>query len=321
MTDQASSAPPLTLRGVTFDAFRKRGRSGVLTGAAIFFLLLIFVSTGLFLALAWRGFLDYVNWIGEVASSPSAASTPMMPPASAMNFSNLSLLYQVAYFIILAAFEAAVLRWLTRGEMRGFFGLSLTASDTWLVWASYWVWFGLFIVLYLAEIVVWLVAVAIVAVAKIDATIAGPLALFGVLANVCAILWAAVRFAPAAATSVALQRFAFFDAWKVTQGRFWSLFGSFLLIIVIYLIGATVVVALAGIPLAAPLQTLVSGAIATGVAPQPQEIFNLALSPAGLTAIGLMAALGAVCETIFRIAFCGVNARAALMAKEEGRIS
>jgi hypothetical protein len=34
--------------------------------------LLILVSTGLFLALAWRGFLDYMNWIGEIALSRSA---------------------------------------------------------------------------------------------------------------------------------------------------------------------------------------------------------------------------------------------------------
>jgi hypothetical protein len=324
MTDQAAAAPPPTMAGATFDAFRNRGKNGVLTGASLAYLLLWLAVGAGFWALSWRGYADYLAWVMEVVrSSDGAAPTPDMfqsIPPSVMNLGNVGLLYQVVYFILLAAFEAGCLRWLTRGETRGLLTLSLTAGDTWVVWASYWVWFGLLIGLYIAVFVVGLIAALVMAAMHLEPGIMAIVAVVSFLALMCAIIWAGVRLAPATATSVALQRFAFFDAWKVTRGRFWTLFGSFLLLIILYLVIGSAIAGLALIPVLSTLGPLMAEA-AKGTTPTSEQIWALLLAPTNLAAIGAMVALSLLVRTIMMIALFGVNARAAVVAKAEGRIS
>jgi hypothetical protein len=212
------------------------------------------------------------------------------------------------------------LRWLTRGETRGLLTLSLTAGDTWVVWASYWVWFGLLIGLYIAVFVVGLIAALVMAAMHLEPGIMAIVAVVSFLALMCAIIWAGVRLAPATATSVALQRFAFFDAWKVTRGRFWTLFGSFLLLIILYLVIGSAIAGLALIPVLSTLGPLMAEA-AKGTTPTSEQIWALLLAPTNLAAIGAMVALSLLVRTIMMIALFGVNARAAVVAKAEGRIS
>lgn len=65
------------------------------------------------------------------------------------------------------------------------------------------------------------------------AAIAG---VIGFLAIVCGMVWLAVRLSLAVPITVAEKRFAFFDSFNVTKGRFWPLLGMAILAIVMVLL-------------------------------------------------------------------------------------
>jgi hypothetical protein len=98
------------------------------------------------------------------------------------------------------------------------------------------------------------------------------------------------------------------------------LFGSYFLLCIIYLLASAVVGALALIPFFSALQPLMTGA-ATGTVPTADQMGAVLFTPANLAAIGAMIVLSVVVRTILMIAFFGVNARAVIVAKAEGRIS
>lgn len=68
----------------------------------------------------------------------------------------------------------------------------------------------------------------------------GLLVALGALAGVAAIIWLAVRLSLAVPMTVAENRFAFFDSFSLTRGRFWSLFGmaviAFVMVLVVTLL-------------------------------------------------------------------------------------
>ena len=68
--------------------------------------------------------------------------------------------------------------------------------------------------------------------------------LLAVLAGVAAIIWLAVRLCLAVPITVAENRFAFFDSFGLTRGRFWPLFGmaviTLVMVIVVQLLGGIV---------------------------------------------------------------------------------
>ncbi|KQY75092.1 hypothetical protein [Brevundimonas sp. Root1423] len=61
-------------------------------------------------------------------------------------------------------------------------------------------------------------------------------AIVGFLAIVCGFVWLAVRLSLAAPITVAEKRFAFFDSFAVTKGRFWPLLGMAVLAVVMVLL-------------------------------------------------------------------------------------
>lgn len=58
----------------------------------------------------------------------------------------------------------------------------------------------------------------------------------GVLAAICLMIWLAVRLCLAVPITVAERRFAFFDSFRLTKGRFWPLFGMAVLALVMVLL-------------------------------------------------------------------------------------
>jgi hypothetical protein len=58
-----------------------------------------------------------------------------------------------------------------------------------------------------------------------------------------------------------------------------------------------------------------------GTTPTSEQIWALLLTPTNLAAIGAMVVLSLLVRTIMMIALFGVNARAVVVAKAEGRIS
>lgn len=315
----------------TFFAFRKRERGGVLTQAAIAFGVVLIVLVASFLALFWSSLLPLVTWYGDVISASMRSDTAAIEaagfPTSFFTVIGALLLWMFPIYIACAAFEAGCLRWMIHGEQAGFFGMSFDAP-TWRVWGVYWVWFLLNLAFSIVMSILMTVGIGILAVTSggDPTTTVAFLPVF-YLFQYALMIYFAVRFAPAAATSIARRRFAFFDAWKVTKGRFWALFGAFLLLYVIYLIaslalGAVWFVAVLGS--AAPDLSQAMGdpqRIAEVVTEVLQAYLQSLSQPQSWVVLGILQLVGMVIAAVLYVALYGVNARAAQAALEDGTIA
>jgi hypothetical protein len=303
-------------------AFAKRERGGVLTGATIAYIVMLLVMLGVFCVLNWRGMIDYTNWIVSFSQGydPTNPSAVPPPPASVVALFPAYLLLTFLSYVLLAAYEAACLRWMIRGETGGLFGLTLGA-DTWRVYAGYWMWFLLLILVYVICFVVAGVFVgSIFAIGSAGDTNAmtslGLVAPVLFLVVLLGLVFFAVRLAPAAATSIARKKFAFFDAWTVTKGRFWALLGSFVLLWLMYVVA--VIVLTFGIGIAVGMGGA-SGAYDPNAS--PEEAMAVFSRPQVLVPVLVIYALIVVAAFVWLLALFGINARAASVALEEGKIT
>jgi hypothetical protein len=254
---------------------------------------------------------------------PNNPFAGVMPPPSVMALVGWYMLFMIVFYLALAAYEAACLRWMIRGETKGFFGLALD-GDTWRVYFTYWVWFFLAIALYFVVTIAAVGVIAGIAVGGGPQNDPSALASLGIGAIAACFLvlllfiYFAVRFAPAAATSVAKRRFAFFDAWTVTKGRFWALLGAFLLLWLMYVVGIFIFYA----AIFVALGTSMWSQIASGGGPMSeQEALAMFASPSVWIPLALVYALLIVGGFVFYVALFGINARAAQAALEEGKIT
>ena len=312
----------------TFNGYRKRERSGVLLGAGLGFAIVMVVIVAIFGLAAWGVGGSFFTWYGEVmratASGDQAQMANLPPPSGIFLMIPLYFLFLFALCVALAAFEAACLRWMLRGEVSGFLGLNLGA-DTWRVYGTYWVWFGLFIAFYIGFAILAFIVGGATAAADQSGGAMAALVFALPLAFCIALVIFGVRLAPAAATSVGRGEFSFFKAWTVTSGRFWSLFGAFLLLGIIYVV-AVMVIGLGGL-------AIILGAAAPTVdwaaAAQDPQALSAAYSEALLkvfstpASIGFYLALQVVSWAMalfFYVGFYGINARAVEAALAEGKI-
>lgn len=306
----------------TFFAFKKRDRGGVLFSTTAAYILILIVVFGGFVVLNLAAVIDYFNWITDVQNAGGDASSMMTPPASVVALGPMYFIFQIVFYIIVAAYEAACLRWMIHGERGGLFGLSLGA-DTWRVYFTYWIWFFL----YVAYAIILLVVLGgFGASLGFSAAQGGDPSQMGSSFLVMALIFCAwlvgmiffsVRFAPAAATSVARRKFAFFDAWTVTKGRFWAIFGAFVLLILMYIVGYFIFSMIATF---AVIGGMMGQMQSMGTEPTPDEMYALFANPAVAIPLAIICLIGLVGTLAWTIALYGVNARAAQAALEEGKI-
>ncbi|MGE0828502.1 MAG: hypothetical protein AB7O04_04025 [Hyphomonadaceae bacterium] len=315
MVDQASANAPLTMEGAAGEAFRKRDRSFVLTTATIVFVLSMIVIFIAFVLLNRQGIAAYMDYTMQMAAQGPNAQ-PAMPPPEVMGLVPAYFLTTVIIYLLFAAYEAGCLRWLIHGEQASFVGLDFGAPML-RVWFGYWCWLILLILFYIALVIAIVVATAITVGGR---SAPGTVALTGIVVSlVMALLLSAlaVRFAPAAALSVAKRRFAFFDAWKVTRDKFWSLFGAFALIFVLYIFAVIVLFVVGAF--------VVFGAAAGHLAsvqgtPDPTALMTALSQPSAWISALVLYGIYFVVAFAFVLALYGVNARAAMVAKANGEI-
>lgn len=311
----------------TFFAFRKREKAALLP-TTLAFAVIVLAMGAVFTALNWQAFVDYMNWVASISASnanSAAAGVPpsmdaMMPPQSVMSIMPAYFLFLLGYYILLAAYEAACLRWMIHGETGGLFGLSLGA-DTWRVYFSYWIWFLLLIAFYIVCAIVAGGAMASVFMGMQGGAEPSPAAVIiplvlGLLV-VLALIYFSVRLAPAAATSVARRKFAFFDAWKVSKGRFWGLLGAFVLLFLMFIVFVIAVEVAFGVMVGMTAMNSVGQ-----TEPQSaEEAFRAFATPQYMAGIVALIVAITIASFLFYIALFGVNARAASLALEEGKIT
>ncbi len=302
----------------TFYAFRRRDRRYVITRAAIGYFILYAIITAVALALMWAALGAIVAWYASVMQAATQGVEPAPPPAEVLRLAPFGVLFGLIGLALFAAFEAACLRWFVRGESGGGL-LGLTAgADTWRVFAVYFVWLGFFIGFSLLIVLFYALTGVIASMgAGIVAMLLGALAPLGFLAL---LIWGAVRFAPAAAASIARRRFAFFEAPRITRGRFWPLLGAFVIVWVGYIVLVSIVGTIIQLPaqnvMAPVMVSIMSGA--GDVGPRMLEAMS---SPVYLASMGAYTVFTTIAAIVFYVALFGVNARAVLAADETSAAS
>lgn len=314
--------------GAAFDAFKNRGRRGVLTGAAIAYAIGTILIIGAFMALSWRSVAAlgaaYYEFF-EAAAQGEPPADPNDPRFAALmqaigGLAGVGIVLLFAVYLLLAAFEAAVHRWLVRGEAGGgILGLNLGA-DTWRVYLCYWVWFFVYIGLAIAVgIVSGLLGAGLGAAMAGSGSDSG--AMVGVIvaiqfAAMLVMLYILLRLAPGAAVTVGLKRFAYFQAWTATRGKFWPMLGAYLILIVLYIVVYCVLFAIGAATVLGP----VSGAFAQGAPPDAATFLAALAQPATVIVLSVLYLLLGVIGMVFFVAFMGINAAVARTAIAEGRL-
>jgi hypothetical protein len=297
----------------TFYTFRRHGdRGGVLLGATLVTGALSLALLVAFAVLCWPLLASLFSISGD-----SASSDQVFGAIGAMFWVFLiGLVFVFALYVLFAAYEAACLRWMIWRQAPGLFGLNLSA-DTWRVYAGYWIWLVIQMVISMVVSILMMPLTFMVLVPVSNGAPETQMAsLLGVqfiiyLVQYAVLIFVGVRFAPAAATSIARRRFSFFDAWKVTRGRFWALFGSF------FVLGSAYLVVLA------VLMTVVFAAVfnaAGGFTSAPMTDPSALLQPTMLATFGGLYLLLLITGVFYVVLSFGVNARAVIAAIDEGKI-
>jgi hypothetical protein len=314
----------------TFFAFRKRENGGVLLGATIAYLIGNFLVFMVFAALLWTllGGADFLTFYRDVVSAQAQGQTPTATPP---NMSGILLLFPLqivlmfAIFLLLAAYESAAVRWMVRGERSGPLQLHFGA-DMWRTYGTYWAWLLYCIIGFIGFFLVMALG------GFLAATLgdAGPWLLFLVsVGYMLAWLYTTVRLSPASATSIGIGQFSPLKAWTVSRGRFWSLFGAYVLLFIIYIVSYIVI---ASVFMGAFYAQIFSGLDWTTLQSDPAG-FESAYSQATLRAVentfsnpasialyvGGQLALWAF-VMVFYLLYFGVESRAVQAALEEGKI-
>lgn len=312
----------------TFFTLKKRDRA-VLLPATLVMIVLLAAIWALFVAFNWAFFSQLIELVRSGDAAPMSEDAAATFGFGLMGLMFSIFLFLIPFYLVLASYEAACLRWMIRGETPGLFGITFN-HDTWRVYGIYWCWL---ITQFAVSMAVSFVTLPIVFMMMGDIYAAGvdpespdiwtlqmrvqalsllqyiPLAIIG------------IRLGPAAATSIARKRFSFFDAWAVTRDRFWALFGSYALL--------WLVLVLVGGGLSGAFWWYMAGPEIVSIVQAPnadhsdtvRAIFERVFTLEGLTLGGGAYAIYFIVSLIYVLLSYGINARAALAALDEGKIS
>jgi len=296
----------------------------VLLPATLVFIVLMAVLVGAFVAFNWGSF---ANW-GELARSGATASDEEGARIVGQIFGLFGsiILFLFPIYILIAAYEAACLRWMIRGEAPGLFGLTL-GEDTWRVYGVYWCWFGAQMVISFAMSILMMPLMFMTMGSIMTTPEPDPEALMRwqllvqlpmTFAQYLPLIFFGIRFGPAAATSVGVKRFAIFEAWTVTNGRFWALFGSHALLWL-------VLIAIGTVSFGVAFGWFVGPALWESLGPNPdtqqvEAALARVFTPLGMSVVGAAYAFNIVLYMLYAVLAYGINARAVLAALEEGKI-
>lgn len=204
-------------------------------------LLIGLVSSALIISLAGPETAAFIALSQQPQNDPAALMTTYGKIAPAFL---LVMPLTLLYFALLAA---AVNRVVLRPDEADWHGLAL-GKDELRQLAVLVLLVLLFFVLYLGFLIVALILAALVGVMAAVSTGSAAAAGLGVFVAIAlvlaALLFVAVRLSLAGPLTFAQRRIRIFGSWRLTRGRFWPLFGgyllAFVLIMIIYLLGMLV---------------------------------------------------------------------------------
>ncbi len=180
--------------------------------------------------------------------------------------------------------------------------------------------FSIFILLYFVLIVVIVGAVAGGTQSGALGAIIGLLGFLGVVAAFALFVFITIRLAPASALSIAENRFALGDAWPVTKGRFWPIFGSYALIGVAGMVVSQVLQTILMVAFMGSFMAMIPDLEKMG-GMQPDEsiaqMIEMITQPSMLAGIAVALILYYVFEALWYMHFAGVSAHAVNLYKTD----
>lgn len=201
------------------------------------------VWAALHLAFALVAMLLVMPMMGHMTAQMAAVvATPDAVPdfAAMQSMMGWVWLYDLALFVLAIVIYAAVFRAVIAPEQPGFAFLKLGMGELLL---------GILAILFLIAAFV-AVAVAVLAVVVVTAVLAYGTGAEGVAVAVaiisaillwCAAIWVEVRLSLAFPLTLMRGRLVVGEAWQVTRGRFWTLFGAYLVGVLIVVVVSAVV--------------------------------------------------------------------------------
>ncbi len=286
---------------------REAGWRGLI-GLGAVYLVFNIVVTGLVL---W-GMWPFLEFVFDPAFSEQAANRAAPPPGFLAAFGQFMAVWPVfmlVWIVFYAMMDAALLRWLYgRGAKLRMDGTMLRLVVVLIFWCV------LPVVVFLPP---WIALGVSIALGQIVSTpVVVVLAIITTLLFLAALplwFWVATRFAPAAALTVHDGRLRVFAAWSASRGRFWSVFGGFVIVWLVY-IGASVALQILMQPamMMAGLSSFMSGPFAAPGAPPPDmaELLAIFTSPAMIVIFAISTLISVIIAFFMQAMLAGVNALA-----------
>ncbi|MBS0385902.1 MAG: hypothetical protein JSS00_11195 [Proteobacteria bacterium] len=313
----------------TFFTLKHRDRA-VLLPATIVLVAVAALIGAAFAAINWNALSQLPQWFTMSVADTKDPEHALRLVGGVFGLIGSAFLLMIPLYLAFAAYEAACLRWMIRGEAPGLFGWRLD-HDMWRVYGIYWCWFAVHMAVGMAMSM--LIVPIMFATMPGFFTSSSPPDMMTMMRwqlsvqlslsflQYVPLIFMGVRFGPAAATSIARQRFSFFEAWTVTRGRFWELLGSFALLWLIAGVLIALILALTAGPLLMHMWPLVADMWRKPSEASMHAYFNTIFSPQYLLLYGLGYLGYFVVLLGLALMSFGVNARAALAALEEGEIA
>jgi hypothetical protein len=173
------------------------------------------------------------------AMTAMTTATPTLDVAGVQSAMAWMWLFDVLLFVVITVIFAAIFRAVFWPEQRGFAYLRLGIDEFLLI--------VLMLLFFVVAFVATLVAVLLggIVVGLIAATAGyGAATLLGVVLAIalgCVMIWLEVRLSLAFPLTVLRKRLAIGEAWALTRGRFWTLFGAYLVSALIVVIVSTII--------------------------------------------------------------------------------
>jgi hypothetical protein len=186
---------------------------------------LLYLVAVILMSFAMRPFADF-----QVAA---AGGDPQMAMAGMSQMMSQMFLLQLAYFIFFVVLMTAALRAVLRPGEQGFAYLQLGMDELRMIGLT----LLIVVVAYIGFLLVFVVGAIVVAGAWAagGAATAVPLAFILLLALLGGVIWLEVRLSLAFPLTLLRGRIIIGESWRLTRGRFWTLFAGYLVVFLIIL--------------------------------------------------------------------------------------
>ncbi len=252
-----------------FHFLRMGDSRGFLLRFTLVYGLIALVISVISTALQWPLYEIYLRMFTE-GDGDFAGYTDEINAAS-LNANLVSLVLMPVALGVWVIFEAASQRRFMRGDG---FGLRLGADEGRIAVVGL-IWIALLIAAYIGFAIL-VAIVAGLAFAFGGAGVGIAMLVLVMLAGFGAFLWLFARLSPAGALTIRDQQIRFFEAWRVTKGRTWTLFLAYLML---FLIAAVIVLVFYGLLGGLAFVQLLP-VLEEGVTPTPAQFVGVITQPA-----------------------------------------